>query len=73
MWDKLVRLGKQQSTWRGLLFLATAFGVHVAPELQTLILTGCFGVVGASDVLKDESRRRTDAEVKVANELNTFN
>jgi hypothetical protein len=69
MLDTLKRLSKQQSTWRGLLFLATAFGVHVAPELQTLILTGCFGVVGASDVLKDESRRRTDAQVIQTNQL----
>jgi hypothetical protein len=58
--DTLFRLAKQQSTWRGLLYLATAYGIHIAPELQTLILGGCFGTVGAMDVMKDESRRSSD-------------
>jgi hypothetical protein len=60
MWPMIKKYGSQQSTWRGLLLIATAFGVHIAPELQNVILGTGLGTLGALDVVKDESQRRTD-------------
>ena len=41
---------KEASTWRGLIFIATAFGLQLAPAMQEAIVTagiGLAGVVGA--------------------------
>lgn len=41
---------KEASTWRGLILLAAAFGLHIAPELQEAIVgagIGTAGLIGA--------------------------
>ncbi|MBF0165403.1 MAG: hypothetical protein HQM01_13045 [Magnetococcales bacterium] len=41
---------QEPSTWRGLILLAAALGVHIAPETATQIITigmGLAGTVGA--------------------------
>ena len=46
---------KEPSSWRGLVMIATAFGVSVNPELLTAIITagtGLAGVIGF--VFKDK-------------------
>lgn len=46
---------KEPSSWRGLVMIATAFGVSVNPELMTAIITvgtGLAGVIGF--VFKDK-------------------
>ena len=46
---------KEPSSWRGLVMLATAFGVSVSPELMASIIaagTGLAGVIGF--VFKDK-------------------
>jgi hypothetical protein len=45
---------KQESTWRGLILMLTAFGVQIAPELQEAIITVGLAIVGAINVLKNK-------------------
>ncbi len=43
---------KQESTWRGLVAIATAFGVTMAPELQNAIIALGLAIIGLINVLK---------------------
>ena len=47
----LARLG-ENSTWRGLLLVATAVGVKVEPDLQNAILAAGLGLVGLINVVR---------------------
>ena len=60
IWPLVKKYGAQQSTWRGVLIILTAFGVNIAPEVANIILGAGLGTLGALDVVKDDSRRRTD-------------
>jgi hypothetical protein len=46
--DKL----SENSTWRGLILLATAAGVHMEPELQNQIVATGLGLVGLINVIR---------------------
>ena len=43
---------KQESTWRGIIAIATALGIQIAPELQTAIITIGLTAIGAINVVK---------------------
>ena len=43
---------KQESTWRGIIAIATALGIQLAPELQAAIITLGLSVIGGINVLK---------------------
>lgn len=47
-------LGKlsENSTWRGLILIATAVGVKIEPELQEAILVAGLGLVGLINVIR---------------------
>jgi len=47
----LARLG-ENSTWRGILLVATAVGVKLEPDLQNAILAAGLGLVGLINVLR---------------------
>jgi hypothetical protein len=47
----LARLG-ENSTWRGLLLVATAVGVKLEPDLQNAILAAGLGLIGLINVLR---------------------
>jgi len=49
------RLG-ENSTWRGFIFLATALGVHLEPELQGQIIAAGLSVVGLINVIRKGSK-----------------
>lgn len=42
----------QNSTWRGLLLVATALGIKIDPELQNAILAAGLGAVGLINVVR---------------------
>ena len=42
----------ENSTWRGLILVATALGVKLDPELQNQILAAGLGLVGVINVLR---------------------
>lgn len=42
----------ENSTWRGLILLATAVGVKLEPELQTAIISSGLAVVGLINVIR---------------------
>jgi len=42
----------ENSTWRGLILVATALGVKLDPELQNQILVAGLGLVGLINVLR---------------------
>jgi hypothetical protein len=47
----LARMG-ENSTWRGLLLVATAVGVKLEPDLQNAILAAGLGLVGLINVVR---------------------
>ena len=49
---KIVDSLSQSSTWRGLILLATAAGVHLEPELQNQIVAAGLGLVGVINILR---------------------
>jgi hypothetical protein len=42
----------ENSTWRGIILLATALGLKLDPELQTQILTAGLSLIGIINVLR---------------------
>ena len=42
----------ENSTWRGLILVATALGLKLDPELQNQILAAGLGVIGIINVLR---------------------
>ena len=42
----------ENSTWRGIILVATALGVKLDPELQNQILVAGLGLVGLINVLR---------------------
>jgi hypothetical protein len=42
----------ENSTWRGLILIATAVGVKLEPELQEAILIAGLGLVGLINVIR---------------------
>ena len=42
----------ENSTWRGLILLATAFGLKLDPEMQTQILATGLSLVGLINVIR---------------------
>jgi len=54
--DTLFRYLKQPSTWKGLISIATAFGVALNPDQIAAIVTLGVGVVGVIQVFTDEDK-----------------
>jgi hypothetical protein len=42
----------ENSTWRGIILLATALGLKLDPELQTQILTAGLSFIGIINILR---------------------
>ena len=42
----------ENSTWRGLILIATAVGVKLEPELQEAVLVAGIGLVGLINVIR---------------------
>jgi hypothetical protein len=52
----LIQRLSEQSTWRGLVLLLTAFGVQLEPELQNHIIAAGLSVVGIINVFRRERK-----------------
>jgi hypothetical protein len=50
--DTILARLSENSTWRGLLLVATAVGVKLEPDLQNAILAAGLGLVGLINVLR---------------------
>lgn len=50
--DVLLNKLSENSTWRGLLLIATAVGLKLEPELQNAILAAGLGVIGLINVIR---------------------
>jgi len=50
--DTLLERLTENSTWRGLILIATAAGVKLDPELQNAILAAGLGAVGLINVIR---------------------
>lgn len=46
----------ENSTWRGLILLATAFGVNIQPDLQGAIIAAGLGLVGLINVIRKDKK-----------------
>ena len=47
---------KEASTWRGLILLAAAFGLHIAPDMQEAIVGAGIGTAGLVGVIFPDKR-----------------
>lgn len=52
MIDKL----KEESTWRGLIALATAAGISIQPEMMQAIIALGMGLIGMINVIKKQKK-----------------
>lgn len=50
--DLVLKRLSENSTWRGLILLATALGLKLDPELQNQILAAGLGVIGLINVIR---------------------
>lgn len=50
--ETLLEKLSENSTWRGLILIATAVGVKIEPELQEAILVAGLGLVGLINVVR---------------------
>lgn len=50
--ETLLEKLNENSTWRGLILIATAVGVKIEPELQEAILVAGLGLVGLINVVR---------------------
>ena len=44
----------QESTWRGIVTVVSAFGIAISPELAEHIIAAALGIVGAINILKKD-------------------
>lgn len=51
---KLISKLKETSTWKGLIFIITAFGVALSQEQQEAIIAAGVALVGVIDVFRKE-------------------
>jgi hypothetical protein len=56
MLDTIINYLNQQSTWKGIISIATAAGVTVSPDLSTQIIALGLSVIGVINVLRDEKK-----------------
>lgn len=52
----LLERAKEASTWRGVVLLATAAGVNVAPELANAVVTFGIGLAGLLGVITKDKK-----------------
>lgn len=45
---------KQESTWRGIIALAMAFGITIDPSLQAAIITIGLSLIGSINIFKKD-------------------
>jgi hypothetical protein len=45
---------KQESTWRGIIAIAAAFGLQAEPELTNAIVMVALALIGSINVIKDK-------------------
>lgn len=45
---------KQESTWRGIITVASAFGIVIKPDLAEAIIAAGLGIVGLINILKND-------------------
>lgn len=54
--QKLLRLLRQSSTWRGLIAIATGAGLIITPAMAEVIIGLGVMAAGAVDVVRDEDK-----------------
>jgi hypothetical protein len=50
----LIEKLKQESTWRGIIAIAAAFGIQAEPELSEAIVTVALALIGSINIAKDK-------------------
>ena len=56
MFPYILERAKEASTWRGLVLLATAGGVNLAPDLANAIVTFGIGLAGLLGVITKDKK-----------------
>lgn len=56
MMQYILERAKEPSTWRGIVLLATAGGVNIAPELANAVVTFGIGLAGLLGVITKDKK-----------------
>lgn len=56
IFDTIIEYGSQNSTWRGLIGLATAAGIAISPELGAQIIATGMGAIGIINVVRNGNK-----------------
>ncbi len=56
MFNYILERAKEPSTWRGLVLLATAGGVNIAPEMATSVIEVGIAVAGLLGIITKDKR-----------------
>lgn len=56
--DTIITYLSQQSTWKGLIGLATAAGVMLSPDMSAAIIAAGMALVGVINVLRNEKKTK---------------
>ena len=56
MFPYILERAKEASTWRGLVLLATAGGMNLAPDLANAIVTSGIGLAGLLGVITKDKK-----------------
>jgi hypothetical protein len=56
MFDTILNYLSQQSTWKGLIGLATAAGVLTSPDLAAAIVSAGMALIGVINVVRNEKK-----------------
>ncbi len=59
---------REQNTWRGLILLATAFGVKLDPDQSEAIIAGGLAIVGLINVFSKEKQPEVRKALPVTDE-----
>ena len=50
----LLKKLQQESTWRGIITVAGAFGIAIKPDLAEAIIAAALGLVGLINIIKND-------------------
>jgi uncharacterized membrane protein len=52
--NRIIEALKQESTWRGLIAIAAAFGIQIHPDLAASIITVALSLIGTINIVKNK-------------------
>lgn len=55
--DKILEILSKASTWKGIVGVATAFGIVLSPDMSNYIISVGVGIVGMINLIRTEKKQ----------------